>query len=184
MDRLRAHDFRLTDGDLTLRPMSEEDWPLVEAWNSDPEVVFFAESEDVTGRPLAEIQPIYRFISRHAWIFVMEVDGWPVGECWLQDMNLPRLLQRFPGRVLRRIDLTIGDKSLWGRGYGSRTIGMLAGLGWRLGTDAIFGCDVADYNPRSRRAFERAGFEVLHWLDSDGPKAKQVCDLVLWRPEG
>lgn len=182
MESMRTHDIRLADDDLTLRPMTEDDWPLLEVWNNDPEVVYFAESDDIQGRPLAELQPIYRFISRRALMFIVEVCDRPIGECWLQEMNLPRLLKRFPGRALRRIDLTIGEPSLWGHGYGTRTIGLLTRLGWDLGADAIFGCDVADYNPRSRRAFEKAGFEVLHVLSADGPKAKEVCDLVVWRP--
>jgi RimJ/RimL family protein N-acetyltransferase len=48
--------------------------------------------------------------------------------------------------------------------------------------DAVFGCDVADYNPRSRRAFEKNGFVVDQAvLQPPGSKAQVVFDMVLTR---
>lgn len=32
MDHLSTHDIRLADDALTLRPMTEADWPLLAAW--------------------------------------------------------------------------------------------------------------------------------------------------------
>lgn len=181
-ERLRTHGIRLRDGELRLRPMTEEDWTHLLAWNNDPDVLYFADGDDVTHRPLEEVQWIYRVVSQKAFMFIIELDGRPMGECWLQEMNLKRLLDRFPGLDLRRIDLTIGDKSLWGRGLGTRAIRLLTQLAFDLKADAVFGVDIADYNPRSRRAFEKAGFQLAGVSDVPQPaKARQACDLVIWR---
>ena len=34
-------------------------------------------------------------------------------------MNLQRIVAQFPDKDLRRIDLMIGEKELWGCGYGT-----------------------------------------------------------------
>ena len=89
---------------------------------------------------------------------MIEVEGRPIGECWLQRMNLRRIVDQFPGKDLRRIDLMIGEKELWGRGYGAEAIALLVDFGYsREAADAIFGM-VSAGNARSLRAFEKCGF--------------------------
>ena len=73
-------------------------------------------------------------------------------------MNLRRIVDQFPGKDLRRIDLMIGERKLWGRGYGPEAISLLVDFGFsHEATDAIFGIVSAD-NARSLRAFEKCGF--------------------------
>jgi aminoglycoside 6'-N-acetyltransferase len=183
MEKLRRHDIMLRNEQIALRPMAEEDWDLLLKWNNDPEVLYYAEGDEVSGRSLVEVQDLYRQVSETAFCFLIETDGAPVGECWLQRMNLERILSRHPGLDLRRIDLMIGEKAFWGRGIGTRAIRLLAEFGFdREGADAIFACDVADYNPRSLRAFEKAGFEICETLPQrEGAKARCGYDLVLTR---
>lgn len=167
-----------------LRPMTEADWPLVEAWNGDPEVLYFSEGDEVERRLPDEMRAMYRHISRRAFMFIIAVGGRGVGECWLQEMNLPRLIQRFPGQDVRRIDIMIGERRLWGQGYGSRAIRLLTLLGFEQGAHAIFGCEIADYNPRSRSAFEKAGYSVYEVRADPGPKGRQCSyDMVAWQAE-
>jgi RimJ/RimL family protein N-acetyltransferase len=182
-DRLSEHASTLTDGRTVLRPMTEGDWPDLLRWNNDPEVLHYTEGDDVSSRTLAEVQAIYRSVSRDAFMFMVEVDGAPVGECWLQRMNLDRILRRYPGRDCRRIDLMIGEKALWGGGIGTAAIRLLTRFGFeRERADAIFGCDIADYNPRSRRAFEKNGFVVdAAYPEPPALKARVRFDLVLTR---
>jgi len=52
----------------------------------------------------------YIGISKNAFCFIIEVDGKPVRECWLQRMNLKRILEKYPRLDCRRIDLIIGKK--------------------------------------------------------------------------
>ena len=183
--QLRTHSIWLRDGALVLRPMTEDDWPCLLRWNNDPEVLYFSEGDHVSQRSLEEVQDIYRAVSQTALMFIIEVDGRPIGECWLQGMNLQRILTRFPELDCRRIDLVIGEKAFWGRGYGTRAIRLLTQLAFAMYVDAVFAVDVADYNTRSRRAFEKAGFRLFDVMGVPQPaKALRVYDFVIWREGG
>jgi RimJ/RimL family protein N-acetyltransferase len=159
--------------------MTEADWPLLMALNNDPEVLYFAEGDDVASRSLGEVQAIYRHVSQTAFCFVIEHDGAAVGDCGLQQLNLERLRERFPGLDCRRIDLEI-ERASWGRGIGGTAVRLLVGLAFdRENADAVFACDVADYNAASRRVFERAGFTLCAATDQPpGAKARVTYDLV------
>ena len=89
-----------------LRPMTEGDWHLVAGWWNDPEIAHYAnaESRDYT---LTQIQEIVRRVSRSSHCFIIEFEGRPIGDCWLQEMNLDRVLAVERGRNCRRIDLEI-----------------------------------------------------------------------------
>lgn len=183
MERLREHDVTLRGERLVLRPMTERDWDIVQRWESDPEVLYYFDSGWVDSRDLEDTQMIYRGISQAAFIFIAELDSCPIGVCWLQRMNLRRIIDRFPGRDLRRIDLAIGEKTLWGQGLGTEMIRMLTQFGFETERcDAIFGCGIGDYNPRSRRAFEHVGYTVFcENPQPEGSKAKVEYDLMLTR---
>ena len=157
--RLHVHKVTLRAGPVVLRPLTEDDWDLVVGWWNDPEISYYSDSNE-SEYSRAQVQEIIRGISRSAFCFVIELAGRPVGECWLQAMNLDRILRRNPGLDCRRIDLEI-EKDYWGRGIGTAAIRLLVAFGFETqGTDAIFAMGVADDNPRSRRAFEKAGFEL------------------------
>jgi aminoglycoside 6'-N-acetyltransferase len=178
--KLREHDIVLRGEKVVLRPMTEGDWDTLLKWNSDPEVLYFSEDDDVTSYSLEDIQGIYRGVSQSAFCFIIELDGRPIGECWLQRMNLKRILDKYPGRDCRRIDLMIGEKDLWGRGLGTDVIQTLTRFGFeKEGADLIFGCGIADYNPRSRRAFEKVGYELDAEIELPaGRKAQYEYDVV------
>lgn len=176
-----AHDVTLHGGAVTLRPMTEVDWDILLKWNNDPIVMELADANPFEETSLKDLQLIYRWISTHAFCFIMEVADKAIGECWLQRMNLQRIVAEFPDQDLRRIDLMIGEKELWGRGYGTETIRLLVDFGFRQqGADAIF-APVAEQNRRSQRAFQKNGF-IRHarFQESDGTAS---TDLVLWRDD-
>ncbi len=183
MDRLVEHDVTLRGGHVVLRPLTEKDWAFLVKWNNDPEVLHYAEGDSVTGRPLEEVQGIYRAVSRHAHCFVIEHGGTPIGECWLQRMNLARISEKHPGLDVRRVDIVIGEKGLWGRGLGTEAVRLLVDFGFkREGADVIFACDIADYNDGSLRMFRKAGF--IHYgarREPPGAKAGYRLDLFLTR---
>jgi RimJ/RimL family protein N-acetyltransferase len=178
---LQSHDVTLRGNVVTLRPLAECDWSVLLKWNNDPDVMELADHNAFTECTLLDLQPVYRWISTHAHCFIIEVDGKPIGECWLQRMNLQRIVSAFPGQDVRRIDLMIGEKDLWGRGYGTETIKLLVDFGlYTEQVDAIFGI-VAVGNQRSQRAFKRNGFR-LHALveDDDGTV---ITELVVTRED-
>ena len=180
--RLREHHVRLQSERVTLRPMTEDDWDILLKWNSDSEVLYYAEGDDVDSYSLAQIQGMYREVSQTAFCFIGEVEGRPIGECWLQEMNLDRILTRYADLDCRRIDLMIGEKGLWGKGLGTDIIRTLTRFGFvRQGADLIFG-GVADYNPRSLGAFRKAGYRIHSRIrQPPGGKAQYECDHVLTR---
>ena len=163
--------------------MTEADWPILLAWNNDPEVLYFSEGDDVTSRTLDEVQSMYRHILQTAIVFMVEVQGAPVGECWLQQMNLARILEKYRGVDCRRIDLMLGEKELWRQGLGTEIIQPLSRFAFEV-QDAgpVFGCDVADHHPRSRRGFEKVGYTLEAQVEPPrGMKAQYGYDLVLTR---
>jgi aminoglycoside 6'-N-acetyltransferase len=184
---LRQHDVTLCGetrrgAAVRLRPMTEDDWPLLYRWNSDPEVLYYSEGDDVASYSPEDVRGIFCTTSQTAFCFIIEVEGTPVGECWLQEMNIERILQKYPGLDCRRIDLAIGEKSYWGQGIGTETIRLLTTFGFvEQGSDVIYGC-VSDYNVRSWRAFQRAGYQIVERVkEPPGSKADYDFNLALTR---
>jgi RimJ/RimL family protein N-acetyltransferase len=179
--RLRQHQIILRGERVLLRPLTEGDWPAILKWNNDPQVLHFVEGDEVSGYSLEEVQQIYRSVCQNAFCFIIELEGQPIGECWLQPMNLERVLDRYPGRDCRRIELVIGERTFWGQGLGTEVIRLLVALGFKQErADLIFGCDVAEDNRASLRAFQKAGFQVPASLpQAPGSKVRHRYDLVL-----
>jgi RimJ/RimL family protein N-acetyltransferase len=163
---LRTHDVHLKGERVTLRPMTENDWEHVCAWNADPDVLYWADEPGTPPRSREETKEMYRGISLFAHTFIIEFQGEPIGDCWLQKLNLPEIRERFPGCDLRRIDIAIGRKDLWGKGLGTDAIKTLVRFAFdQERADGIY-TNVSRENPRSWRAFEKAGFRPLE--DGEG----------------
>ncbi len=176
-DLLREHDVHLQGEQVTLRPMTESDWEPIFAWESDSEAVaWFNGPDDPPDPTLAQVQSVYRGVSAFACNFIIEYHREPIGVCWLQKLNLPDLIARFPGRDLRRIDLMIGRMDLRNRGLGTDTLRTLVRFAFEQErADGVFGL-VDSGNHRSRRAFQKAGFSELPGWEAEGERA-----LVVWR---
>ncbi len=168
---------------LVLRALMENDWDKLLLWNNDPEVLYYVEGDVVSARSLEEIQVINRSVSQTAFCFMIEHEGEPVGECWLQAMNLQRILQKYPDADCRRIDLMIGKKELWGSGIGTEVVHLLTTFAFEEEqVDFVFGCDVADYNPASQTVFRNNGYQVSETVpQAAGAKAQYCIDFVLSR---
>jgi len=165
--------------------MTEDDWDILLRWNNDPDVLYYVSAEDDNTQSLERVRQIYRGVSQAAFCFIMEVGGSPAGECWLQQMNLKRILNKYPDMDCRRIDIMIGKRELWGQGIGTEVIGILTSFGFEAEKgDMIFGCDIADYNPRSLRAFEKNGYRIDDKIEQpSGKKARFYYDLAISRRE-
>ncbi len=184
--RIREHGLSLRGDRVTLRPLTEDDWDLLLRWNNDPEILYFSEGDDVGGYSLDQVQQIYRGVSQAAFCFVIEVGGVPIGEGWLQRMNLERILERYPGQDCRRIDLLIGERAWQGQGLGTEAIRLLVELAFQqVGADRVFACDIAEDNAASLRAFQNVGFRVDAAVEQPpGAKVPVRYDLALSRQEG
>ena len=179
--KLREHDVILQAERVVLRPMTEEDWDTLFKWNNDPEVLYYCDC--VTSWDLVPMQKMYRGVSQRAFCFIIEFEGQPIGEGWLQQMNLDRILGEYPGRDCRRIDLMIGEKRLWGQGLGTDVIRTLTRFGFEeQDADLIFGCCIGDHNPRSLRAFEQVGYRMFDKIEMEpGRKARYEYDVAITR---
>jgi RimJ/RimL family protein N-acetyltransferase len=166
---------------IRLRPMTEDDWDILLKWNNDLEVLYYAEGDDITAYSLEQVQALYRSVCQNAICFIIEAAGQPIGECWLQRMNIERVLQKYPKQDCRRIDLAIGDKQYWGQGIGTEVIRLLTEFGFlQEKADIIYEPGIADYNLRSLRAFQKAGYEIVGKVrQKPGQKANFEYDLVL-----
>lgn len=181
--KLGEHEIILRGERVALRPLTEDDWDMLLKWNSDPDILYFTEGDEISMYTLDQIQRIYRGISQNAFCFIIKIDGKPIGDCWLQQMNLERILTAHPEDDCRRIDLMIGEKKWWGRGIGTEVIRLLTEFAfeWER-ADFVFGCDIGDHNPASLRAFQNNGYQVLiKTTQQSGGKARYCYDLVLSR---
>lgn len=161
---IHTHEITLYQGgqpNLVLRPLSDAHLPLLYRWCADPEVLYWTEGGP--DRPLSygpeTVRRIYGAVSREAHCFLVEADGLPIGECWLQRMNLPEVRAMYlVGTDVRRIDMAIGEKACWGKGLGTRMIGMLVDFAFCGESVDALHCFCEDYNIRSRRVWEKNGF--------------------------
>ena len=77
----------------------------------------------------------------------------------------------------------IGEKGFWGQGIGTETIRLLTQFGFtEQSADALFGCFVAGNNPRSYRAFQRVGYQIVETIECEpGKKSSLEYTLRLTR---
>jgi RimJ/RimL family protein N-acetyltransferase len=169
---LIEHNYILHGQRVVLRPMTEDDWQVLARWETDPEVIYWADSDPKATRTLGEVQYIFRLVSQNAYCFVVEVDNIPIGSCWLQRMNIEEILKKYPDQDCRRIDLALRKES-WGQGFGTDVIRTLKQFAFEHEkADIVFG-GVSDYNERSQRTFIRAGYKLrLKLKDPLGSKAQ------------
>ncbi len=180
---LKPHNNKVQGERFLVRPLTESDWDIRAKWNRDPEILYFSEGDAVTEYSLEQVKRVYRCVSQSAFCFIVELDGAPIGECWLQHMNLERILAAYQGQDCRRIDLMLGEKALWGHGIGTEVVRLLCQFGFESEkANVIFACEVADYNARSLMAFRKAGFELINTIQQP-PADKALCryDLILTR---
>ena len=146
---------------IVLKSLSDKHLPYLYKWNSDPEVLYWTEGEDIEAYPPEVVHQIYGSISQNNPCFIVEVNGEIIGECWLQKMNLPDVQAMYPPNTdLRRIDMCIGEKSFWGKGLGTVFVGMLVDYAFCTEQVDVLHCFCEDYNVRSSRVWEKLGFRL------------------------
>jgi len=186
MSIIKTHDITLYGGndiDIVLRPLCDEHLPLLYKWNADPEVVYWADTGNVESFSEEDVRDIYSTIN--GFCFLAEADGVPIGDFWLQRMNVPDVSEKYPGRDLRRIEAFIGEKEYWGRGLGSTIVGMLIDFAFNGEHADMLYCFAADYNVRSQKMFLKLGFQPCGESDAgeDSLRAKVEYHYRLTRQE-
>lgn len=188
MSIIKTHDITLYGGndiDIILRPLCDDHLPLLYKWNADPEVVYWSDTGNAEVFSEEDIRGIYGSVSENAFCFLAEADGKAIGDFWLQRMNVPEVSAKYPGLDLRRIEATIGEKSLWGKGIGTDILGMLIDFAfYGEHTDMLY-CFAADYNIRSQKTLLKHKFVLVAEEDVGGEsfRAKKEYHYCLTRQE-
>ena len=160
MALIRSSSLTFVRDDLLIRPMTDDDLPLLCRWNADPEVLHYSEG-DVEPYTPEDVASIYGTLSRKADCLIMEVNGTPIGECRIQPMRSPFPMPLRNSTDCRRIDVVIGEPEWWGKGYGTLTIGTLCRHAFEnTSCTHLFACGILDYNERCCRAFRKNGFQT------------------------
>ncbi|HPK15742.1 MAG: hypothetical protein BWY35_00117 [Firmicutes bacterium ADurb.Bin248] len=188
MSLITTHDVTLYGGngvDLVLRPLCDGHLPLLYKWNADPEVVYWTDTGNAQVFSEEDIRGIYASISQNALCFLAEVDGRPVGDFWIQRMNVPEVSAKYPGLDVRRIEATIGERSSWGQGIGTAILGMLIDFAFCGEHVDMLYCFAADYNIRSQKSLLKQGFVPAGESDADAGslRAKKEYHYRLTRRE-
>ena len=136
---------------VVLRALEEADVELCHRWMNDPDVTRFlgmgmpltlaAERKWVT----AERDPLKDLV-----VMIQTLDGRAIGSCGLHgDHAQSRCAE---------LGISIGEKELWGKGYGTDAMLTLCGFGFgQMNLHRIW-LRVYDFNARGRRCYEKCGF--------------------------
>lgn len=179
MSIIKTHNITLHGGNdeynLILHPLSDDHLPYLYKWNSDPEVLYWTEGDDVEAYPPELVHQIYGGISQNNPCFAIEANGEIIGECWLQKMNLPHVRKMYDSDTdVRRIDMSIGEKSYWGKGIGTLLVKTLADYAFNTEKVDVLHCLCEDYNLRSKRVWEKNGFSLIWEEKIPNPQKGQI----------
>lgn len=190
MSVIRTHNHWLSGHSgsraVVLRPLNDSHLPLLYRWNADPEVLYWTEggADIVRSYDAETVHDIYGGVSQTGLCFLIVVDEVPIGECWLQPMNLPEVSALYPGLDVRRIDIMIGEKEYWGQGLGTAVIALLVRFAFEREQVDVLHCLCEDYNLRSQRIWQKNGFTLVRTDELPQPqKGKLQYHYALTRQE-
>ncbi|MEU4696715.1 GNAT family N-acetyltransferase [Nonomuraea dietziae] len=138
---------------IRLRPMEPHEAETLWRWNSDPEVMRWMDE----GYPETLAQTVARCEARDRNSY----DNVLLGVESLEDgrlIGLVRLSGAEPETGDAELDVYIGEKDCWGRGFGTEAVRLICRYGFdrmRLHRITLW---VADANTGARRVYEKVGF--------------------------
>lgn len=137
---------------LYARPLERDDAPTVQAWFNDPDV----RATTLGYRPLTLrdeqdfIENIGRDPTGFIVLLVVREGDRPIGVTGLRGIN-----ERNRGA---EFGITLGEKSVWGQGYGSEATRLIIDYVFNTRNLHRLWLRVFEYNIRAIRCYERAGF--------------------------
>ena len=154
-----------------LRPVTETDLLDYVKWLNDAEVTAFTLREFPGLTLEAEREWFARKTAPDSQDrpFAIEVDGLLIGQCQLHVEESGQTA--FYGIV-------IGDKTAWGRGYGTAATREAVRIGFEeMGLQRIW-LNVGSHNPRGIRCYEKVGFRREGVMRRARLKRGKWCDVV------
>jgi diamine N-acetyltransferase len=139
-----------------LRAAERSDIPLFVGWLNDAETASFVTMRSPMSVPLEEgwFERMLAVQGKDGYHFVLCLleGARPIGTVGLFDLD--------HANGSAGVGIVIGDKGLWGQGYGTDAINALVDFGsGELRLERIW-LEVYDYNPRGRRSYEKCGFTL------------------------
>lgn len=156
---------------VTLVPFEQRHADTTLQWNNDPELARLLGRQH--GIAADEHARWFAALSgRSDTLFrAIEADGRHVGNVWLAEID--RRHHKAEVRIL------IGDKAVHGGGAGSRALDGIARHAFDgLGLHRVYAYVLA-FNPRARRAFEKAGFVLEGTLRDDRRDGDRYVDAFV-----
>lgn len=159
---------------VTLRAMTEDDLPFLCLFNNDLDVELAGGGDPPLPQSLARLQASYQAKlsqrDRDGTEFAVEVNNQFIGHCALFDFD----------QVARTCELgiTIGDRNLWGHGYGREVVRLLLDYGFRFHNLHRVFLSVNGNNERAIRAYRACGFVEEGRLRSHVWNDNSYVDLV------
>ncbi len=137
-----------------LRAAERSDIPIFVRWFNDADLTSFITMRDPMSMAMEErwfeqmLQDHGK--SRYHFVICRLEDRAPIGSLGLFDLDL---VNGSAG-----IGISIGEKSLWGRGYGTDAMNALLDFGFgQLRLERLW-LEVYEFNARARRSYEKSGF--------------------------
>lgn len=163
---------------ITLKPMKPLEIKLLHKWLKDPEVNHYWYGKDKTPVTLRELKKDWKscyFTNKHpekGRCFLIQVKNKPIGMIAYNKINKTT--------KSAEIDILIGDKNYWNKGYGTKAIKLFIPFVFKkLKLHRVWICSKAD-NPRAIKTYLKAGFKKEGVLrDGDFYEGKFV-DVVLF----
>jgi aminoglycoside 6'-N-acetyltransferase len=155
---------------IVLRPATQDDVPLLEAWDKDPDVHASSPNDDWdwAGQTL---------VSEGLANFIAELDGCPIG--FIQLTDLAKDASHYWGEHqsgLMAIDIEIGEPDKRGKGFGRVMMDLALSLCFSDPTIQAVLIDPLITNTRAITFYQRLGFTLLEnrWFDQDHCAVHQI----------
>ena len=179
--------IHLAKGPIAVRPLAQQDAPLLLKWMTNPLVLEFYGGRDLTYTP-EKIQEEFYTPEKGARRCLVELEGTPIG--YIQIYQLDAALCReyhYPyreGELAFGIDQFIGEPALWNKGIGRAFISLVIDhLTTTEGACAVI-LGPHDNNPRALRCYEACGFQKIKFLPAHELREGrwEDCWLMEYRP--
>ncbi len=158
-----------------LRATERTDLPAFVRWFNDSLMTSFIMMRAPMSQALEEqwFEQMLQRQGKEGYHFVICLigDGRPIGNLGLFEID------QINGHA--GIGILIGEKELWGRGYGTDAMNALVDFGFGMLRLERLWLDVYDFNVRARRSYEKAGFVVEGTKRHEVYKRGRYHDAIL-----
>ena len=168
---------KVLDGDgVLLRPLMENDVPLLAKWLFDPYILHWLQLSEDPPQLRTEEAVRERYERMQADPFT---ETWRIDTAERRSIGQIELVDIHPLQRRAEVHLSIGEKDVWGRGYGARAVRRLLEHAFEdLGLRRVFAMADED-NTRVIRCLESCGFAREGLLRSHRLRHGLPTDMVV-----